>query len=271
MVVLCAVPVVALAAAAARADTLLVDRGLPTANLNTGDSSQSNVNWGDPDSSVMMGDDFTLPPAAGSYGVTDIRVWLVNGYFGSWPPPTPLNPPSFAQMFNGVSLELKGPSGGFSVVSSTPIVTPVTYSDGSAYEGYAGLYSQIYQLDFAVNLTAAAGSKYYFAINASANVDLNNEYGVGLDYIPFLSASNAALSGSPQQGSDGLVYGWGKTTGALDYTLETGAPGGGWDKDSDFNVQVFGAAVPEPVGIVALLGLGGMGLIGLVWRRRKPA
>jgi hypothetical protein len=31
------------------------------------------------------------------------------------------------------------------------------------------------------------------------------------------------------------------------------------------------AAVPEPAGIVALLGLAGMGLIGLVWRRRKSA
>jgi hypothetical protein len=27
--------------------------------------------------------------------------------------------------------------------------------------------------------------------------------------------------------------------------------------------------VPEPVGLVALLGLGGMGLVGLVWRRRR--
>jgi hypothetical protein len=35
--------------------------------------------------------------------------------------------------------------------------------------------------------------------------------------------------------------------------------------------DALGASVPEPTGIVALLGLGGMGLIGLVLRRRKAA
>jgi len=31
------------------------------------------------------------------------------------------------------------------------------------------------------------------------------------------------------------------------------------------------SSVPEPTGLVALFGLAGMGLVGLVWRRRKPA
>jgi choice-of-anchor C domain-containing protein len=35
------------------------------------------------------------------------------------------------------------------------------------------------------------------------------------------------------------------------------------------NVQVV--AVPEPTGLVALFGLGGMGLLGLVWRHRRAA
>jgi hypothetical protein len=33
----------------------------------------------------------------------------------------------------------------------------------------------------------------------------------------------------------------------------------------------LGASVPEPTGIVALLGIGGMGLVGLALRRRKAA
>jgi uncharacterized protein (TIGR03382 family) len=34
---------------------------------------------------------------------------------------------------------------------------------------------------------------------------------------------------------------------------------------------IEGQAVPEPSGLVALLGLAGMGLVGLVWRRRAAA
>jgi hypothetical protein len=36
-------------------------------------------------------------------------------------------------------------------------------------------------------------------------------------------------------------------------------------------MELTATAVPEPVGLVALSGLGGMGLIGLVWHRRRAA
>ncbi len=50
--------------------------------------------------------------------------------------------------------------------------------------------------------------------------------------------------------------------------------GWGWSQDSSVisNSARIDAPVqptPEPAGIVALLSLGGMGLIGLVWRRRR--
>jgi hypothetical protein len=51
------------------------------------------------------------------------------------------------------------------------------------------------------------------------------------------------------------------------FTFDAGY-GGGPALDNYYNGI---SGVPEPVGIVALLGLGGMGLIGLAWRRRKAA
>jgi hypothetical protein len=74
---------------------------------------------------------------------------------------------------------------------------------------------------------------------------------------------------------DGIFL-WLSPSGSVE-TWFAGTGGGttGWGSgnnvNSDANVQVFGNEVPEPTGIVALLGLGGMGLIGLVWRCRKAA
>jgi len=47
-----------------------------------------------------------------------------------------------------------------------------------------------------------------------------------------------------------------------------------WDLSTPLGGNITGLsaqAVPEPGGIVALVGLGAMGLIGLVWRRRRAA
>jgi hypothetical protein len=41
------------------------------------------------------------------------------------------------------------------------------------------------------------------------------------------------------------------------------------DIQAAFNeIRFIGSPVPEPTSVVALVGLCGMGLIGLVWRRR---
>lgn len=64
----------------------------------------------------------------------------------------------------------------------------------------------------------------------------------------FNHASNAALSGSPQQGADDHWIAWSKADLTTPSSCDSGAPvggvcDGGWDKSSDINVQVFASRV----------------------------
>ena len=111
----------------------------------------------------------------------------------------------------------------------------------------------MYRVDFTVDMNITGGQKYNFF--------LDGLYPPG-PYTPFLHASNAALSGSTQQGADGLMLYLDKTTGLV--TIWD-SYGNGWDKSSDFNVQVQGSQVPLP-GTVLLLG---SGLAGLAFYRRR--
>lgn len=220
---------------------LLVDRGLPTTNLNNAaGSNRSNVAWADTDpSSYMYGDDFTLPNAASAYHIDTIRVWLV-GYDGV----------SVDDMFNSLSLHL-GTTASVSLASSSPTATPVQYVGGLDYQSSSGALKQIYQLDFPVSINASGGQTISFALQGVGKDDPSDTYAD--DYLAFLHASNAALSGSPQEGSDDTLWSWNVGDGSLDTSWDSN--GNGWDKSSDFNVQVEGVAVPEPASI-ALIGLG---------------
>ncbi len=62
--------------------TLLVDRGLPTSNLNdAAGANRSNVAWADGSTTLSIGDNFTL---GGSGVVDDIRVWVVSSATSSF-------------------------------------------------------------------------------------------------------------------------------------------------------------------------------------------
>ena len=91
----------------------------------------------------------------------------------------------------------------------------------------------------------------------------------------YLHASNAARSGSTQEGADDTFL-WLDPTNGTVQTWFAGTGGGtsgfgsGNDVNSDGNVQVFGAAVPEPATIIIWSLLGGLGLV-FAWRKRKAA
>src|SRR5580658_4154392 len=58
---------------------LLVDRGLPQANLNnTAGDYRSNIRWSLYDSG-FLGDDFTVGAAGESWVIDTVRVWTVPG------------------------------------------------------------------------------------------------------------------------------------------------------------------------------------------------
>ena len=241
-------------ASPALADTVLVDRGLPTQNLNNAaGADRSNVSWADtetskPGSFALPGDNFKIG-GTGAYKVTDIRVWDVGDGLSGY------------NLYGGLE------GGTMGKVSSSFTSKEVTYQGGASYE--SGATWPIYQIDFNVDLFLNAGDTFDFFLGGPFT-----ESG-GLFYSPFLHASNAAESGSPQQGSDDTFL-WlmfnndGNPVDVESWLSGTGGGttgwGPGWDKNSDGNVQVIGEAVPDVTSAWVLLT---GSVAGLAYLRRK--
>lgn len=257
-------------AAAASAQSLVVDRGLPTANLNdAAGSNRSNVAWGWYGNNWFAGDNFSLGTADGSnhWEINHIRTWVIIGY-GYGDPNTSAflgaaNTDVPSDEFSAVNLYLGDANGTMSIVKSANLtggtatddvnvtLTPVTYSDGTTYQGNSTSFINMYQVDFTgLNITAGSGQSVEFGVDGVAKAYNNGYFGW------FNHASNAALSGSTQQGADNLMQYYGV---AGDYEGPDDSNGNGWDKSSDLNVQVWATqAVPEPseFGFLAIAGLG---------------
>ena len=241
-----------------RADTMVFDRGLPTVNLNNAaGASRSNVAWAfgqDPGEYYATGDTFNFGTAGQTYTITDLRVWIVGS--GT----TPLS-----SIFNSLTLSGGGLTAAtvndISTVSTTggPNVgiKAVQYADGSTYQGSLG-YSDLFQVDFLnLNWTVNGGTTYSFFVGG---VPAQSDHG------PFLHASNAALSGSEQDGVDNQFLSLGRSTtnnANMDVVAWDSATNG-WDKSSDINVQIF--ATPEP-GSIVLLGTLILGICAGLRRR----
>ena len=195
----------------------------------------------------------------GVRGYDPADYWLVGDTFQ--------NNSSSTWYIDGISLWTVGSSatetlwGG--IGSSVGVVAPsgvkslATYADTSTYQGYSNNYSAMYRVDFSVNITLAPGQTYNFFLDGNG----------GSNVVPFAHASNAALSGSTQQGSDDQML-YGRIVGGLYVPADAGSwtsLGDGWDKASDVNVLVTGT-VPDGGTTMTLLGCA---LAGLGALRRK--
>jgi hypothetical protein len=96
----------------------------------------------------------------------------------------------------------------------------------------------IVRLDFKnLNLTYAGGTQVQFGMSTDGDYTLSH-------------ASNAALSGSPQDQADGLysMFQLNKKPTMATFVKTVDSSLIGWDKSSDINVQVFATAVHDKRG-----------------------
>ncbi len=242
-------------AGAASAD-LLFDRGLPAININNAaGTARSNVTWASTEDGGFTGDDFVIGTAGQTYKIDSITVW------GAQFDPLSLDIDNIALYVSKYDDPLALVSSG-SVTGNTnsnPSIahTYVSYPDGTdVYEGNGGVLYPICQTTFSgLDMLVEGGVKYKFGV-------------IGDKYLWWSHASNADLSGSPQDGADNLYLEF--NLNDLSQIIVWDSNGDGWDKSSDINIQISGEQVPpvpEPMSI--FLGIMGLGSIAGFKRFRR--
>lgn len=229
---------------------LVVDRGLPQANLNkpAGDY-RSNIRWSLYDGG-LLGDDFTVGATGESWVIDTIRVWTVPGV-------NKVDPEHLGDFYQDVRLYFGDTTGGLTPLvtgqltagssqSTNPniLISDLTASGGPAYQDVKK-DMQIWQVDFTqLNLKVQGGEKYRFAawglgrfVPAKAsNVKPRQLPKERKTYAWFSAAANSEYAAARQDGADGSLLEF--TSGGKFETVFSGK-GAGWDKSSDINVQVF--------------------------------
>ncbi|MHB1034563.1 MAG: hypothetical protein ACYC35_25675 [Pirellulales bacterium] len=225
---------------------LLVDRGLPGDNLNNpAGADRSNVTWASDSATGFTGDDFTIGTIGEKYRIDSLTVWGVQ-----------IGSPSNILLYLGKagdSLAL-APGG-----SSLNITASVSYPGGTGfYEGSSGTHYDLAQATFSgLNFLVDGGVTYNFGAQ-------------GVNGTWYSHASNAALSGTFQEGADGKFLEFDAANlGAAPIVWDSSTVI--WNKPSDINVQVDGEMVPEPTTLVIWSVLGTLGIALGWWRKRRVA
>ena len=218
---------------------LVVNRGLPQANLNNGSGPvRSNVRWGWHDHG-FLGDGFTIGSPGERWVIDSIRTWAVPG------DATHL-PGHLADFFEDVRLYFGGPGTGLTPVSTAALtqggdetgngnvrISVATQAGALLYDDF-GASLPIWQVEFGnLGLTVEGGVKYRFGVWGMGRPVPGME---GQTYTWYNHASNAALSGARQDGAAGVMLLFdaaGRSEGVFN------AEGNGWDKPANINVQVF--------------------------------
>jgi hypothetical protein len=119
-------------------------------------------------------------------------------------------------------------------------ISEATKNGALLYDDF-GTGLRIWQIDFtSLNIPVSGGSKVLFGVWGMGRAIPGAD---GKTYTWFNHASNAALSGSRQDGADGMLLKF-DAAGRAEGTLN--AEGNGWDKAADINVQVFAHRVDAP-------------------------
>src|SRR5688572_8447336 len=227
------------APAIAQQSRVVVDRGLPQANLNNvSGPSRSNVRWGWDDAG-FLGDSFAIGAPGERWVIDSVRTWVVPGNAA-------YAHQHLGNFYKDVRLYFGGPgedltpriTGQLSVDSDDTSDSRIRISEATRegtllYDDF-GASLRIWQVEFSnLEMAVEGGSHYRFGVWGLGRSVPGTE---DRTYTWYNHASNARLSVSQQDGADGkmlLFNGAGRTKG------EFNAEGNGWDKPADINVQIF--------------------------------
>ena len=229
---------------------ILFDRGLPSENINVEpDLERSNLRWrGGYRNESFYGDDFTIGEPGERYIIDHIRTWAVLGYREEGPTAPEAVGDWFSQLrllggeVSDTQLAMRASGelavGGSSTSNPDIIITQVRYPNaGSSKYFNFGPTIPIWQIDFHnLNWLVEGGRRYNFSVQGMGRQFLDTEY----SHAWYNHASNAALSGTPQQGADNLMSAF-SDTGEFLYIVD--AEEDKWNKATDLNIQIFGRAV----------------------------
>lgn len=262
-----------LAAVAQTASALvIVDRGLPTSDLNdAAGPDRTNIAWSAPQTPTdawMLGDQFNVgnPFAGNPVQITKVTLWAVGTQTDDLVGFDYADPASYQLYLRSSNLGLA-----FIDAITTDIsvaVTPVTYSGGDSFQRVGtSTVDQLYQVDFTLTVP------YTVPVNARVRFALGGF--VGGNFVnPFLHATRSVDSGgNVQPGYDEVLYSYAAPNTDVSYfdfqyteSSDSAAflPAVGWT--SDFNVRV--EAIPEPsaAGVLA-----GVAALAVLWFRRRKA